>query len=113
MKKRIDKRPWGGFKQFTLNEKSTVKIITIKPNKEFSLQYHSHRSEFWKFLDNPAIVTIGNKNKKVKRGDEIIIQKKTAHRIKALNKEVNVLEISFGNFKENDITRLQDDFGRT
>jgi len=112
MKKKSVKKPWGGFKQFTLNEKSTVKILTIKPGKRFSLQTHNNRKEFWKFLDNPAIVTIGKKKRRVKKGDEIIIGKKTAHRIQALGKEVNVLEISLGNFNEKDIKRLEDDFGR-
>ncbi|MBS3168724.1 phosphomannose isomerase type II C-terminal cupin domain [Candidatus Woesearchaeota archaeon] len=113
MKKSIkEKRPWGGFEEFTFNEKSTVKILTIKPKKRFSLQYHKGRIEFWKFLDNPAKVTIGNKTIKVKKGDEIKIEKKINHRIEALDKEVNVLEIATGNFNEKDIVRIEDDFGR-
>lgn len=112
MKKYEEKRPWGGFKQFTLNEKSTVKILTIKPKQEFSLQYHVNRDEFWKFLDNAAIVIIGKKKMRVKKGDELIIPKRTLHRIKALNKEVNVLEVSFGKFQENDIIRIEDKYGR-
>ena len=114
MKKSIkEKRPWGSFEEFITNEKSTVKILTIKPKKRFSLQYHKERIEFWKFLDNPAKVTIGNKTIKVKKGDELKIKKKVNHRIEALDKEVNVLEISIGNFNEKDIVRIEDDFGRT
>ena len=113
MKKRVSKRPWGGFKQFTLNENSTVKILTILPKKRFSLQYHSKRKEFWKFLDAPALVTLGKRTFKVKRGSELLIPKKTLHRIQALNKPVAGLEISFGNFSEKDIKRIKDDFGRS
>lgn len=112
MKKFIEKRAWGGFERFTLNENSTVKILTIKPGKEFSLQYHEKRIEFWQFLDNPAIVTIGNRKIKAKKGTELYISKKTLHRIKAINKPVKVLEISFGKFSENDIVRIEDDYGR-
>jgi mannose-6-phosphate isomerase-like protein (cupin superfamily) len=37
-------RPWGNFRQFTKNEFSTVKIITVRPNETLSLQSHSRRS---------------------------------------------------------------------
>ena len=112
MKKKIVKKPWGEFKQFTLNEKSTVKILTIKPNQAFSLQSHKNRKEFWYFLDNPAKVTIGNKTIKTKKGSEIIIKPHQNHRIEALSKIVNVLEIAFGEFDEKDIKRIKDKYGR-
>ena len=112
MKKHKEIRPWGGFEQFTLNEISTVKILTIKKRKRFSLQHHKNRGEFWKFLDNPAIITIGKKNFRAKKGDEFKIPRKTNHRIQALNNDVHVLEISFGKFDEKDITRIEDDYGR-
>jgi len=107
-----EKRAWGGFERFTLNELSTVKILTIKPKKRLSLQYHKKRKEFWKFLDNPAKITIGKKTFKVKKGDEVIVNKKTLHRIESFSKPVRILVISFGKFNEKDIKRLEDDFGR-
>jgi len=112
MKKKSDKRPWGGFEQFTHDEVSTVKILTISPKKRFSLQYHNKREEFWRILEGNCKVTIGNKVKKGKPGDEFKIGKKIKHRIQALSKTVKVLEISFGKFDEKDIVRLEDDFGR-
>ncbi len=112
MKKYVEKRPWGGFERFTLNEISTVKILTIKPKQKLSLQYHNKRREFWKFLDNPAKLTIGRKTFRVKKGDEIIIPIKTGHRIEAYSKPVKVLEISLGKFDEKDIKRTEDIYGR-
>jgi mannose-6-phosphate isomerase len=112
MKKYKEKRPWGGFEQFTLNEISTVKILTIKPKQKFSLQYHKKRKEFWRLLDNPAKVTVGKKTFRAKKGDEITIKPKTNHRIEAFSKPVNVLEISFGTFNEKDIKRIEDAYGR-
>src|SRR3989344_5771883 len=112
MKKYVEKRPWGKFEQFTHNEKTTVKIITVNPKQKLSLQYHNKRKEFWRFLDNPAKATIGKKTIKANKGKEIIINPKTLHRIEALDKEVNVLEVSFGKFEENDIIRLEDKYGR-
>jgi mannose-6-phosphate isomerase-like protein (cupin superfamily) len=112
MEKYDEERPWGGFERFTLNENSTVKILTIEPHQKFSLQKHKNRTELWKFLDNPAKVTIGDKTFTVKKGDEVRVPKKTLHRIEALSKVVHVLEISFGKFKEDDITRIKDAYGR-
>ena len=112
MKKYKEERPWGNFEQFTLNEKTTVKILTIKAGKRFSLQFHNNREEFWRFLDGPAKITLGKKTFKAKKGDEFFIDKKINHRIEALDKDVHVLEISFGKFDEKDIVRIDDDFGR-
>ena len=47
-----EERPWGNFRQFSHNELSTVKIISINPNSSLSLQYHNNRSEFWKIIKN-------------------------------------------------------------
>src|SRR3989344_7049344 len=105
MKKYAEKRPWGGFERFTLNEKTTVKILEVKPRQKFSLQKHKTRDEFWKIIDNPVKVTVGKKIFKAKRGDEIFIPRKTLHRAEAYFKSVHILEISFGRFDEKDIIR--------
>jgi len=47
----IEKRSWGEFARYTLNTKSTVKILTIEKGKELSLQSHKKRDEFWVVLD--------------------------------------------------------------
>ena len=112
MKKYKEERPWGGFEQFTLNEISTVKILTIKAGKRLSLQLHKNRKEFWRFLDGPAKVTLDEKTFIAKKGDEFVIDKETKHRIEGLDRDVHVLEISFGEFDEKDIVRIDDDFGR-
>lgn len=112
MKKYTENRPWGLFERFTLNEKSTVKILTIKPKQSPSLQYHNKRAEFWKILEGNCKVTIGKKQIKAKKGDEFFIQKKSPHSLQAHSKTVKILEISLGNFKEKDIVRLKDKYGR-
>jgi mannose-6-phosphate isomerase-like protein (cupin superfamily) len=112
MKRVSDKRPWGGFEQFTLNEKSTVKILTINPGESPSVQKHSHRSEFWVMLDNPVKVTRGNKSFRAKKGDEIFIKKGQVHTAEAYSKTARILEIAFGYFDEDDIIRLKDKYGR-
>ena len=107
-------KPWGGHKRFTLNRPSTVKILYVMPNQEFSLQFHRRREEFWRILSGTAIVTIGDKRIEAKKGDEFFVGKFVKHRIKAKEEKVEVLEISLGDFDENDdIERLEDDYGRT
>ncbi len=114
-----EKRPWGSFKEFIKNQEATVKIITVHPNEQLSLQYHLHRKEFWKVLSGNPQVQIddpasGRAGKKVeaKVGDEFIIPEKAKHRLTSGNEKTEVLEISFGKFDENDIVRLEDKYGR-
>jgi len=112
MKRVSDKRPWGGFEQFTLNEKSTVKILTINPGQALSTQKHKNRNELWVLLDNPAKITVGKKTFRAKKGSEILIKKGQIHTIEAYSEVVRILEIAFGNFNEDDIIRLKDKYGR-
>jgi len=108
----IDKRPWGFEEWLTKNEKTTVKILNIKPKKRNSLQTHKNRKEYLYFLDNPAKIILNNKTIKMKKGNSIIINKGDKHRIIGLTKPARILEISFGDFKETDILRIEDDYGR-
>jgi len=112
MKKRIDKKPWGKEEIFAINERVSVKIINVNPKKRLSLQKHKYRGEFWRILEGDVRVTKGNKKMIVKEGDELFVKKGVLHRIEALNKPIKVLEISFGKFDKNDITRVEDDYGR-
>lgn len=106
------KKPWGNFQEFTKNQKSTVKILTVEPNQKLSLQLHKKREEFWKVLKGPCIITIGDKRHKAKEGDEFVIPKETKHRLEALENTAKVLEISLGEFDEDDIKRLKDKYKR-
>jgi mannose-1-phosphate guanylyltransferase/mannose-6-phosphate isomerase len=108
---KLVKKPWGNFKQFTLNEKSTVKILEVSPNSFLSLQKHKKRKEMWHFL-TPGYIQIGNKKKQVKEGSSVIINKNTLHRLYSKKFPVKVLEISYGNFDERDIIRLADKYNR-
>jgi len=108
---KIEKRPWGNFMQFAKNSKCTVKILFVKAYEELSLQKHKKRKEMWYFLTT-GYVQIGNKKKKIKEGESVVINKNTPHRLFSLNKPVKVLEVSFGNFDENDEIRLEDKYGR-
>jgi mannose-6-phosphate isomerase-like protein (cupin superfamily) len=108
-----DIRPWGNFERFTLNEPSTVKVITVNPHQSLSLQRHTTREEFWKILSGSGFATIGEKKNPITAGDTMFIPKQTLHRIESGDEMLVFLEIAFGVFDEADIERLDDRYGRT
>lgn len=107
-----DERPWGGFEQFTLNEQTTVKIITVKEGEAFSLQTHAHRDEFWRMLAGAGVVSVGGAEHAAKAGEEFFIPRGTTHRATGGEGGLVFLEIAFGDFDEHDIRRLEDKYGR-
>ena len=112
MKKRVDKKPWRREEIFALNEKVSVKIMSVDKGRRLSLQKHTHRDEFLRVIEGVALITLGNREKKYSKGGEVFVKRGVLHRIKALSENLKVLEISFGKFDKNDIERLEDDYGR-
>lgn len=106
-----EKRPWGGFTQFTHNELSTVKILKVTAGEAFSLQRHSNREEFWLVINGKAKVTIGDSTKEAKAGDHFFVPVETLHQVEGIT-DVEILEIALGNFDEDDIVRIKDKYGR-
>jgi mannose-6-phosphate isomerase len=108
-----EKRPWGGFRRYTHNQISTVKIITVNPGEILSLQYHHHRDELWVALDPGLRVTLGDQIWEPKPYEEIFVPHGAKHRMAGVgDKPSRWLEISFGEFDEDDIVRLEDHYGR-
>jgi len=112
MEKYIEERPWGNFEQFTKNEICTVKILNVKENEKLSLQYHHNRDEFWRVITGKAKLVIGEEIKDAQEGYEFFIPRETKHRIMTEDSPVQILEISFGKFDENDIVRIEDKYER-
>lgn len=110
--KKVEQRPWGWFEQFNENSQCSVKLIHVKARSRLSLQYHNHRNEFWKVIRGPVRVEIGGKEYRGEEGDEFRIPAGSKHRLAALENDALLLEISYGRFDENDIIRVEDDFGR-
>jgi mannose-6-phosphate isomerase-like protein (cupin superfamily) len=108
-----EKRPWGNFEQFTLNEVSTVKIITVEAGQAFSLQKHTKRSEFWKVISGEGFITYGETKDVVEIGRLYELPVGTLHRMEATNAPIIFLEIALGEFDEKDIERLEDKYGRS
>jgi mannose-6-phosphate isomerase-like protein (cupin superfamily) len=112
MKTLVIEKPWGKEDQFTLNEISTVKILSVNKGGALSLQDHGHRSEFWRIISGHPRVTIADKIVVANPGDEFIIKELEMHQLEAPSDAVVVLEIAFGKFDEDDIVRIKDKYGR-
>ncbi len=108
-----ENRPWGNFERFTLNEKTTVKIITVNDGEYFSLQTHEHRDEFWHVIKGSGVIRIGNVENQAHEGSSFFCQRGTEHRVTGGPSGTTFLEIAFGDFDEGDIKRLEDKYGRS
>lgn len=106
-------RPWGSFKQFAHNTPCTVSLMTVQPGQRLSLQSHTGRAELWIVLDDDAEIQVGDDIRKYKTGDEIWIPVTEKHRLSCKSDHpIRVLEVAFGNWQQDDITRYADDYNR-
>ena len=110
----LEQRPWGGYIVLIDNENYKVKKLTINPKKRFSLQYHNKRTETWTIVKGKLQITIGDKKQIYSYGETVSVPVKTIHRIENIGDEIaEVIEVQTGTyFGEDDIVRLEDDFGR-
>ena len=108
-----DERPWGGFRQFAHNARCTVKILTVMDGQLLSLQSHRHRDELWVVLDEGLKVEIDGEEHVAHPGDEFVIPRGSRHRVGSIGGTGRILEISFGEFDEDDIERYEDVYGRS
>lgn len=104
-------KPWGSFERFTLNERTTVKLIYLKAHHRLSYQYHLERSEFCKIVKGKVLVILNGRKRTLSQGYAIRIPLRAKHRLYGLTSAI-ILEISYGKFDENDIVRLADDYNR-
>ncbi len=105
-------RPWGFFEQFANNEDVTVSLMSVKADQRLSLQSHTARAELWIVLDDGAAVQVGEEILYPKAGEKVWIPVNTKHRLSSTGPTVRVLEVAFGNWQLEDITRYDDDYAR-
>ena len=105
-------RPWGRFEKFNENTPCTVKLLYINHGSRLSLQYHTKRKEMWRIIKGQALVQVQDKEVHLKEGEDIAIPMGAKHRVTAPKSDCVILELSFGQFDENDIIRIEDDYKR-
>jgi mannose-6-phosphate isomerase len=111
---RFDQRPWGTFTVLDEGDGFKVKRIEVFPGKRLSYQKHSQRAEHWVVVQGTAKVTLDDREIVVKAGQAIDIQVGSAHRVENPGEQpLLFIEVQRGDYLgEDDIVRLQDDFGR-
>lgn len=111
----FDRRPWGTFTVLDEGDGYKVKRIEVLPGKRLSYQRHARRAEHWMVVAGTGKVTLDGREVIVPTGETVDVAVGTAHRIENPGGETLVfIEIQRGDYLgEDDITRLEDDFGRT
>lgn len=108
-------RPWGRYVILDEGHDYKVKRIEVLPGKRLSYQKHRQRAEHWFIVRGTAKVTLNGEEILVPAGRAIDIGLEVAHRVQ--NPDTSELlvfvETQTGTyFGEDDIERLDDDFGR-
>lgn len=105
-----------------ISGKLSPKILLVAPQKKLSWQYHHRRAEIWKLIGGEAgVITSDTDEEKEIRylhiNDIIALKQGERHRLLGLNNWGIIAEIwqhtnASHPSDEDDIVRLQDDFGR-
>ena len=106
--------PWGKWEVLLEEATYKVKRITVNPGHRLSYQKHLKRKEHWFVVQGYATVTLDGHDVSLKSGEHIDIDYEVAHRIANRGAEPMVfIEVQQGSyFGEDDIMRLEDDYGR-
>ena len=107
-------RPWGSYETLVLSDRFQVKRIVVSPGEENSLQMHYHRAEHWIVVSGTAEVTVGDDVRLLTENESIYVPLGMQHRIKNPGTIPLVfIEVQSGAYLgEDDIVRLQDNYGR-
>ncbi|HEX8398309.1 MAG TPA: phosphomannose isomerase type II C-terminal cupin domain [Pyrinomonadaceae bacterium] len=112
---KFDRRPWGSFTVLDEGAGYKVKRIEVLPGKRLSYQKHRHRNEHWFVVAGTAKVTLNDETIIVETDKTIDIKIGDAHRVEnpSETEDLIFIEIQRGDYLgEDDIIRLEDDFGR-
>jgi mannose-6-phosphate isomerase-like protein (cupin superfamily) len=134
-------RPWGGFLVIDEDQASSFadayfnglsvdelagklspKILVVAPHQRLSWQYHHRRAEIWQVVQGPVGIATSDtdeqhETKSFQVGERIILQQGERHRLVGLKDWGVVAELwqhtdAHHPSDEDDIVRVQDDFGR-
>jgi mannose-6-phosphate isomerase len=109
-----EERPWGTFTVLDQDERCKVKRILVRPGKRLSRQRHWRRSEHWFIGQGSGVVVLDGTRTEVATGGVVDIPVGCSHRIEnPTSEDVVFVEVQRGDyFGEDDVVRLDDDFGR-
>ena len=108
-------RHWGTYEIITKGNGFQVKRLIINPDSRLSLQWHRHRDETWVIVRGVAEIEVDKNKKNLGRGENIFVARIITHRIKNISvvEPLEIIEVQTGDYLgEDDIERLEDDYGR-
>ncbi|MEQ8654930.1 MAG: mannose-1-phosphate guanylyltransferase/mannose-6-phosphate isomerase [Kiloniellales bacterium] len=107
-------RPWGWYQDVDSGKGFRVKRIAVTPGRQLSLQKHFHRAEHWVVVKGTAEVRIGDEIRTLRENESLYIPMGSVHRLGNPGRiTVELIEVQTGGYlEEDDIVRLEDDFGR-
>ncbi len=107
-------RPWGGYSSVLNGYRFQVKRLFVKPGKKLSLQKHHHRAEHWVVVTGTAEVTVDGKVTMLTENESIYLPLGCTHRLANPGKiMLELIEVQTGSYLgEDDIIRIEDEFGR-
>ena len=111
----IDTRPWGTFTVIDEDAGYKVKRIVVLPKGRLSYQRHASRSEHWTIVSGQALVTLDGREFPLAVGESVDVPTGAAHRVANPGSDNLVfIEVQRGAYLgEDDIVRLDDDYGRS
>jgi mannose-6-phosphate isomerase len=108
--------------QLTITGKLSPKILVVAPHKRLSWQYHHRRAEIWKLIGGKAAVMMSDTDEEnviilLAEGNIIELKQGERHRLIGTEGWGIIAEIwrhtdANNPSDEDDIVRVQDDFGR-
>jgi mannose-6-phosphate isomerase len=109
-----DERPWGSYTVLEEAAGHKIKRLEVLAGKRLSYQRHDRRAEHWFVVAGNGVVTLDGIDHPVTKGTAIDIPLGAAHRMTNTGTETLVfIEVQHGSyFGEDDIVRIEDDFGR-
>ena len=107
-------RPWGSYEVVDEGEGFQVKRLIVDPGATLSLQKHRHRAEHWVVVKGTARVTIGDERFTLSQNESTYVPQEASHRLENPGDvPLEIVEVQTGDYLgEDDIVRLQDDYGR-
>ena len=107
-------RPWGHYLSLVEENRWQVKLISVKPGEQLSLQMHHHRSEHWVVVKGTAKVEVDEKVEVLTENQSAYIPLGSKHRLSNPGKiTLTLIEVQSGSYVgEDDIVRFEDFYGR-
>lgn len=114
MDRESEERPWGSWHVIDVEHGFKIKRIHVAPGCRLSYQSHEHRSEHWVVVRGTATCLIDGVTTTAVPGESVDVATGAKHRLaNEGTEELIIVEVQLGSYTgEDDITRLEDDYGR-